>query len=132
MGGPKPPEQKKKPKVEPKMKMKGLQWTKLPPFKVKGTVFEKFSENYSGSVKIDYSQVEELFAQKVIEKKEQGKASVKKKKKRERKKKTSIFPHLFFFSLVIIGRTKDCASVGLKTVAELVYFLVSIQGFVLC
>ncbi len=51
----------------------GLQWTKLPPNKIKGTIFEKFPMDYKG-VKIDYKELEETFAAKVIEKKsEEGK-----------------------------------------------------------
>lgn len=60
---------KKNPLKQPKQKMKGFQWTKLPQNKLKGSVFENFSENYSG-IKIDYDMIEENFSAKVIEKKE--------------------------------------------------------------
>lgn len=60
---------KKNPLKQPKQKMKGLQWTKLPPNKIKGSIFEKFSENYTG-IKLDYETIEENFSAKVIEKKE--------------------------------------------------------------
>jgi len=48
--------------------MKGLQWNKLPPNKVKGTIFENFSFEYKG-IDIDYSELEEQFSAKVLEKK---------------------------------------------------------------
>jgi len=60
---------KKKPRKTPAAKLKGPQWVKLPDNKIKGTVFEKFSEEYKG-VQLDYKELEDLFAQKVIEKKE--------------------------------------------------------------
>jgi prefoldin subunit 5 len=79
MGGPPPPPGmgfapppkvvKKKPRKTPVAKLKGPQWVKLPDNKIKGTIFEKFSEEYKG-VQLDYKELEDLFAQKVIEKKE--------------------------------------------------------------
>lgn len=63
---------KKKPTKSPVQKMKGLQWNKIPQNKIKGTVFEKFSADYKGSVNIDYKDIEELFAAKQVEKKEFG------------------------------------------------------------
>src|SRR4051812_37008716 len=59
---------KKKPRKIPQAKMKGLQWAKLPPTKVKGTVFEKMALDYTG-IPIDYSELEDQFSAKVIEKK---------------------------------------------------------------
>lgn len=61
--------------------MKGLQWTKLPYNKIKDTIWEKFPEGtlvshlstlltmsvFKGD--IDYKELEQLFAAKVIEKK---------------------------------------------------------------
>jgi len=61
---------KKKPLKAPKLKMKGFQWTKLPQNKIKGTVFEKMELEYKGSIKLDYTDIEEKFSAKVIEKKE--------------------------------------------------------------
>jgi hypothetical protein len=59
---------KKKPRKVPQAKMKGLQWNKLPPTKVKGTVFEKMATDYEG-IPIDYAELEDQFSAKVIEKK---------------------------------------------------------------
>jgi len=49
--------------------MKGLQWTKLPQNKIKGSVFEKMELEYKG-IKINYEELEEEFAQKVVEAKD--------------------------------------------------------------
>lgn len=63
---------KKKPKSVPKQKMKGLQWVKLPQNKLTGSVFEKMELEYKG-FKFNYSEIEEYFSAKVIEKKEEKK-----------------------------------------------------------
>jgi len=60
---------KRKPRSVPAQKMKGLQWVKIPQNKLKGTVFEKFSPEYKG-LSINYREIEEMFAAKVIEKKD--------------------------------------------------------------
>jgi len=86
-GGPPPPPGlpgapkkiiKKLPKQKPKQKMKGLQWTKLPQNKLKGSVFEKMELEYKG-IKLNYDELEEEFSAKVVEakdKKEEDKGPV--------------------------------------------------------
>lgn len=73
MGPPPPPGAPKKiikkaPKQKPKQKMKGLQWTKLPQNKIKGSIFEKMELEYKG-IKLNYADIEDKFAAKVIEEK---------------------------------------------------------------
>eukprot|EP01119_Soliformovum_irregulare_P012880 TRINITY_DN336_c0_g1_i1.p1 TRINITY_DN336_c0_g1~~TRINITY_DN336_c0_g1_i1.p1 ORF type:complete len:1157 (-),score=445.88 TRINITY_DN336_c0_g1_i1:34-3504(-) len=63
---------KKKPLKTPKSKMKNLQWSQLPQAKIAGTVFEKFTLEYKGPIKFDYKELEDSFAQKVIDKKEKA------------------------------------------------------------
>eukprot|EP01117_Protostelium_nocturnum_P007060 TRINITY_DN2530_c0_g1_i3.p1 TRINITY_DN2530_c0_g1~~TRINITY_DN2530_c0_g1_i3.p1 ORF type:complete len:985 (-),score=407.30 TRINITY_DN2530_c0_g1_i3:132-3086(-) len=78
-GAPPPPmaaaAQKKKPLREPKEKMKGFQWSKLPQPKTKGTVFATFPLSYNG-LPVDYTFIEQEFAAKKIERKEKKEESL--------------------------------------------------------
>jgi len=81
MGGPPPPPGMmgfgKKPAAPPRkqiplpaLKMKGLQWVSLNDKKISGTVFSKFTVDSSKDINLDYKDIEDVFAAKVIEKKE--------------------------------------------------------------
>jgi hypothetical protein len=70
MGGPPPPgppglkagAPKKRPEVKPKQKVRGLQWTKLPPAKVNGTFFGDLPMELGGFA-LDFDAIEGRFAQ---------------------------------------------------------------------
>lgn len=47
--------------------MKGLNWTKIPPSKVKDTIFGGFGDLMD--IDVDFSELETQFAAKIIEKK---------------------------------------------------------------
>jgi len=65
----------KRPEVKPTKKVKNLQWAKLPPAKLKGTLFEKWDMELKG-FSLDFTDIEDKFAQKVVEAKEGGGAAV--------------------------------------------------------
>lgn len=94
--------------------MKGLQWTKIPYAKMKGTIFEEFPEsspitnniNFFSAFKgeIEYDEIEKLFAAKVIEKKE----------------KSTEFSYLFLI-YPRERRNQDSSHFGTQSRSELMY-----------
>ncbi len=57
-GMPGAPAPKRTSRKEPKSKMKGFQWTKIPHPKIKGTLFEKFSKSeYINRCRINISDI---------------------------------------------------------------------------
>ncbi len=62
-----PPKKTTKQIPMPSVKMKGLNWTKIPPSKVSDTIFGNFGDLID--IDIDFTDIESQLAAKVIEKK---------------------------------------------------------------
>jgi survival motor neuron protein len=60
----------------PAVKMKGLNWTKIPPSKVNATIFGEFGDLMD--IDVDFSEIENQFQAKVIEKKDPAAGDAKK------------------------------------------------------
>ncbi|EGC36883.1 hypothetical protein DICPUDRAFT_150581 [Dictyostelium purpureum] len=54
----------------PGLKMKGLQWVSMNDKKIQGTIFTKFTSDSAKDINLDFKDIENVFAAKVIEKKE--------------------------------------------------------------
>eukprot|EP00026_Physarum_polycephalum_P007846 Phypoly_transcript_07915.p1 GENE.Phypoly_transcript_07915~~Phypoly_transcript_07915.p1 ORF type:complete len:486 (+),score=132.87 Phypoly_transcript_07915:33-1460(+) len=62
----------------PAVKMKGLNWTKIPPSKVNATIFGEFGDLMD--IDVDFTEIETQFAAKVIEKKDPAAGAAEAKK----------------------------------------------------